>query len=177
MTTHINDIGTYCAQNTVQCLFAEDNNFNMAFTTFEDMLENAIARHENLGEHYKFRFVPVYWALINNNAVNVVGMLRINGKTIEFTHLEEGRREFKNYKACEEEALLYKAPKPKHEVKVLFSIGKFNQDIKENPSVVYGWGYNLTTVPFDESPTSSQALSLLTSAVVHTNERKCKKTA
>ena len=174
---HVNDLGTFYAQNTVHSLTAENNDTNIAFTTFEDMLENAIMRHESLGEHFKYRFIPVYWAFINHKPINVVGMLRVKGKTIEFTHLEEGRREFKNYEACKAEALSYKAPKPSYEDKVMFSINKFNRDIEVEPAIVYGWGYNLTTVPFEQTPTNSQAISLLTSAVVRLNERKCKRVA
>jgi hypothetical protein len=170
-----NEYGVFYTQNTAATLRADANSDNQAFTTFEDMLLDAINRHEKRGPAYKYSFVSVHWGLINGKPINVVGMLRVHNNAIEFTHLEEGRREFRNYALCEEAAASYKMPRPSRDEKIRFSIEQFNRDIKEEPNIVYGWGFNLTTVPYDDSPTSDKTLLLLASSVISLNEKSCRK--
>jgi hypothetical protein len=176
MTSVITEFGTYYQQNSVYSLFADDNDQNIAFTTFEDMLEDAIKRHENLGQYNKYRFVPVYWAFINNRPINTVGMLRIVGNFIEFTHLESGRREFKNAELCKEYYTSFKMGRPTHEQEVAYSIDKFNEETKSNPDTPYAMGYNLTRVPIIDDLLSESTILLLRTAVVRLNERRCNRT-
>jgi hypothetical protein len=173
MTSVVTDFGTYYEQNSVFSLMAEQNDQNVAFTTFEDMLEDAITRHERLGQYNKYRFVPVYWGFINGKPINTVGMLRIAGNCIEFTHLESGRREFRNAQACKEYYASMSMGTPSHDEQIAYSIDTFNRETKHNPDTPYAMGYNLTSVPIIEGARSTKTISLLTAAVVRLNERKC----
>ncbi len=175
MTSVVTDFGTYYEQNSVFSLMAEQNDQNVAFTTFEDMLEDAITRHERLGPYNKYRFVPVYWGFINGKPINTVGMLRIARNHIEFTHLESGRREFRNAEACKEYYASMKMGSPSYEEKIAYSIDRFNEETKRNPDTPYAMGYNLTSVPITEGALSTNTISLLTAAVVRLNERNCKR--
>lgn len=176
MTSVVTELGTYYQQNSVFSLFADDNDQNIAFTTFEDMLEDAIKRHEKLGQYNKYRFVTVHWAFVNNKPINTVGMLRIAGNYIEFTHLESGRREFRNAELCRMHYAELKMGKPTREQEVAYSIDKFNEETKHNPETPYAMGYNLTRVPIVDTPLSEPTILLLRTAVVRLNERRCNRT-
>jgi len=169
--------GVYFESNNVFSLDSDSNSKNKAFTTFEDMLEDALRRHKLMGEDYKYQFVPVYWALVNSKPINTIGMLRIKGARVEFSHIESGRREFVNKKACNEFFDEYKSTKPTSEECIAFSISAFNCEIRENPDTPYCMGYNLVQVPFDNKGGvfAESTILLLMDALVKGSARDCRR--
>ena len=156
--------GTYFEENNPFILDEGSNHLNKAFNTFEDMLEDAIKRHNLIDEPYRYKFVPVYWALVNGKEINTVGMLRVIEGRIEFSHLEFGGREFENEHLCYKHAKHHRLPRPSSEDCIAFSINKFNEEVKENPDTPRSKGYNIIKVPFglagDELSESTIALLL-----------------